>query len=788
MLRLLPTAHPAVHLCLPVALAAVGALLLQLPAAFAGDGEVLLRVQGTNTLIQVNGEAEDDWQIQVSDDLVNWRDLSWMGTLLSGGDDAPAKSLPTASDSLRFYRARRTEGLYDPTVFRTISLTFTQANWATLLTRGRTTGSNTLGDLVLDNGAAVPGIGARYKGNTSFDMGGAKKSVNIEMDFATNGAALMGYSTINLNNAAGDETIMREPLYFTVMQRYAVCPKGALAKLYINGAYWGVYSLAQNGDGDLVKEWFPSNNGDRWRAPNMAGAPGAGPVPGGQVPVTTQLPDTAQLPGTARLPPGGGGGGMGSAVSALSYQGTNVATYKRYYELKKQNTSNAWENLVHTVDVLNNTPQAELRDKVEDVLAVDRWLWFLVLENLFADDDSYWNKGADYAFYYEPESGRIHPLEHDGNESFVAGDVQLSPVQGAASTGRPVLYRLLSVPELRQRYLAHMRTVLEETYNPPAMTELIDRFHALSIDAIIADPKKNFTMSAYTNDLRALKNFVTNRYRFLTNHAELKPVPPTVLAVSVPPSPAAGSPALITAEVQPYASEGIDSVWLYFRDGVTGKFSRRQMFDDGAHEDGAAGDGLYTARTDGFLAGAKVRYYVEARSGNAAKAASFAPPQAEEGTYSYRVTTAERTDSPLVINELMADNSRTLADPQGEFDDWIELHNRSAQTVDLSGSYLSDNPDNPRKWQFPQGTSIPAGGFLLVWADEDGQDTPGLHASFRLSKEGETILLVDTDTNLNALLDSVTFGPLGKDRSYGRSRAAPQLWREMSPTPDTENE
>jgi spore coat protein CotH len=48
--------------------------------------------------------------------------------------------------------------------------------------------------------------------------------------------------------------------------------------------------------------------------------------------------------------------------------------------------------------VLNNTPADQLRDKIEDVFAVDRWLWFLAVENLFVDDDSYWNKGADYAF------------------------------------------------------------------------------------------------------------------------------------------------------------------------------------------------------------------------------------------------------------------------------------------------------------------------------------------------------------------------------------------------------
>src|SRR6185436_18465224 len=102
----------------------------------------------------------------------------------------------------------------------------------------------------------------------------------------------------------------------------------------------------------------------------------------------------------------------------------------------------------NAMTVLNITPTNQLRDLVENAFAVDDWLWFLVLENIFADDDSYWNKGADYAFYYEVESGRIHPVEHDGNEAFAAGFPTLSPVTGATGNNRPLLYRLLPINEL----------------------------------------------------------------------------------------------------------------------------------------------------------------------------------------------------------------------------------------------------------------------------------------------------------------------------------------------------
>lgn len=744
----------------------IAALLALVTVLRADAAEVVLNVKDSNASVQINGDKDREWWLESSSDLSSWSRVENFAPLLSSGTNPPARSITLPPGGLTFFRARETDGLYDTTVFRTISLTFTQANWATLLANARTTEGNVPCVVTLDNGATNSNVGARYKGNTSYTMGGTKKSINLDFHYADTNANLMDYTTINLNNAAADETIMREPVYFTVMNRYTVSPKAAMCKLYINGEYWGVYSLVQQENNQLIKEWFPSTDGDRWKAPNAGGGTGGGP--GGP----------------------GGGGGFTSAASALSYLGATASSYTANYELKSTtNSTVAWNRLVNAINVLNNTPAVEFQDKVQDVLDVDRWLWFLGIEIIFADDDSYFNKGADYGFYYEPESGRIAPVQHDGNEAFTAGDVSLSPVVGETGTNRPVLYKLLPVPEFRQRYLAHMRTVLEESFSPAALYPLVTQFHSLSVTSIVADTKKSFTMAAYTNDLTALKSFIATRYAFLTNHAELKPIQPNIVAVNGPaPLPGPSETPHITAEVLEVEGNGVDSVWLYYRTHGYGRFTVAQMFDDGAHGDGAANDNVYGAATAAFPAGTKVRYYVEARSANTAKAARFAPARAEEVTFNYRVGLASAPNTPVVINEFMASNSTTLADPQGEFDDWIELHNVTDSEVDLTGRYLSDEPTNPRKWQFPAGTKIPADGYLVVWADEDGSAPSGLHASFKLSASGEQIYLTDTDTNLNAVLDSVTFDEQQTDKSYGRRQADPDVWSVLVPTPGKANE
>ena len=73
--------------------------------------------------------------------------------------------------------------------------------------------------------------------------------------------------------------------------------------------------------------------------------------------------------------------------------------------------------------------------------------------------------------------------------------------------------------------------------------------------------------------------------------------------------------------------------------------------------------------------------------------------------------------------------------------------------------------------------------------DMDGDTaTEGLHANFQLAAGGEEILLVDTDENLNALLDSVEFGQQRTDISYGRTASGDPAFEFMTPTPGAANQ
>ena len=112
------------------------------------------------------------------------------------------------------------------------------------------------------------------------------------------------------------------------------------------------------------------------------------------------------------------------------------------------------------------------------------------------------------------------------------------------------------------------------------------------------------------------------------------------------------------------------------------------------------------------------------------------------------VAKAADPNVPIAINEILASNSSIVFDPQFQYDDWVELYNAGDTAVDVGGMHLTDDLAQPTKWQIPAGapalTTIPAHGYLLIWADGD-VSSPGLHASFRLNNDGEAIALVAAD-------------------------------------------
>ena len=245
--------------------------------------------------------------------------------------------------------------------------------------------------------------------------------------------------------------------------------------------------------------------------------------------------------------------------------------------------------------------------------------------------------------------------------------------------------------------------------------------------------------------------------------------PPTLSDTTrAPESPMAVDPVWVTSTVTDDGS--VVGVMLTYDAG--GGPQNVTMYDDGAHQDGDPNDNVYGGKIPAFSQDTVVHYYVTATDNLAA--AYSDPAAAPSETYSYVVGYGP----PLIyINEFMADNETTLEDPDepGEFPDWIELYNAGTTVADLGGMYLTDDLADPTQYQIPSGVTIPAGGWVLFWADDDVEQG-SLHTNFKLGKDGEDLGLFDTDANGNEPIDTLSFGVQSADVSYGRSPDGGPTW------------
>jgi hypothetical protein len=140
----------------------------------------------------------------------------------------------------------------------------------------------------------------------------------------------------------------------------------------------------------------------------------------------------------------------------------------------------------------------------------------------------------------------------------------------------------------------------------------------------------------------------------------------------------------------------------------------------------------------------------------------------------------------IAINEVMASNATTIADEDGDYEDWLELYNYGDVAINLGGYGLSDNYDNPFKWVFPSVT-IASGEYMLIWTSGKNRAVPGnpLHTNFSIGTEGEEITLTEPS---GILIDELTPTSIPTDYSYGKFPNGTGGWRYFtSATPGAAN-
>ena len=651
------------------------------------------------------------------------------------------------------------QNFYDNDFIREIKIYFNQPNWDHLLDSLYLDGQKArlLANVKID-GTMYNDVGVRYKGFSSVSINNIKNPFNIKLDYVDNNQNHEGFEKIKLSNVIKDPSFLREVLSYEIARDYMPSPRANYANVYINDTLWGLYVNVEAINDKFTNKHF----------------------------ATVNSPLIKCNPLNLNLQTGGENSNLSNT------HGNDSSFYYDYYDLR---SNYGWTDLYNLIDTLNNYASS-----VDDILNVDRTLWMHAYNYALINFDSYVGYAQNY-YLYKGLSGQFHPIIWDLNMSF--GGFRLTDATQSYFNGfdipqaqnmdplnfinnsflspRPLITKLLSDPRYQKMYLAHMRTIIEEHFsNQNYVTRAQDLQNLISSD-VQNDVNKFYSYNDFLDNINnqvtipssicpGITQLMNARETYLSNYWS-NFTQPNISNIQTQPNSNQffGDDLTITAQIQ-----DANYAMLAYRYGENMPFIKIQMYDDGNHNDGMANDGIYGAVINNCSN--SIDYYLYAESNNEGV---FSPNRAAYEFYNIKTTVPQ---SSLVINEVMANNQTTVMDETGDYDDWIELYNKTNTPISTNGLLFSDNPLNLDKWDLPNAVINP-NSYFIIWADEDG-NTGDNHANFRLSNLGEQLILSNSDTSI---VDAEFIYPQLDDVAYGRSPNGTGSFTMLPPTFNANN-
>ncbi len=626
------------------------------------------------------------------------------------------------------------QNFYDRAVIQNIEIFFASSTWDTQLDQlAATTEGYLLADSVRINGISYDSVGVKYKGNSSYNASNNKNPLHIKLDYIQK-LDYQGYTHVKLQNGYQDPSMIREVLSYAILEQFMDCPKANFANVYINGTLRGMYSNAQSIDDKFLGDHFYDNQGSFFKC----------------------------------NPIGGAGPGGGAVYPDLKYLGSDSSLFANGYELQ---STYGWNNLVSLTNTLNNNFTA-----IENQLDMDRVIWMLAFNNVLVNLDSYSGQFHQNYYLYKDLNERFVPTLWDLNMSFGgfpgggSTPTTLDPLANASSTAYPLIQKMLGNATYKKMYMAHIRTILTDIFASGEYLTIANSLRSTIDASVSSDPYKFYTYAQFQNSLTTnitssggpgggfttygIQNLMSARVIYFQSNTDFNYVAPSIISHTFTNL----NPTYASTNTINVSCSGETEVFFGYRFDNQFKFNRLQLFDDGAHNDGLAGDQVYGI--DINMDGAQIHYYIYAQN---AEAGIFSPQRAEHEFHTMEISVPQTLDNEVVLNELMAKNVDFNYDNYGQDEDWLELFNTTATGKLLEGLYLTNDVANPTKWAFPLNSYIAPNDYFIVWMDDDSTQS-GVHSTIKISSTSETLYLSDGIT----LFDTVSTGILNPNEAWAR--------------------
>ena len=344
--------------------------------------------------------------------------------------------------------------------------------------------------IMLDSVQLIDSVGIQLKGNSSYNIPGVKKSMKLSFNNWVSGQNWNGLKEIVLNNGFKDPTFIREKVMLDFLNRNNVhAPRCTYAKVYINGVYWGLYTLVESVSANkFLSQHFNDNRGNLFK---------------------------------------------GDPNGSLQWFGSTTSLYYPKYELKTNTTQNDWSDLVNLIDKINNTPAQNFHDSLESVFESWTFINYWAANIIFANMDSYQGSGHNYYMYDDSITNKFHWIAWDVNEAF--GNFQMNMTTNSLEnmsilyipnpqTNRPLEQKMLANAQYKQDYINAICMITQNDFTTTHLYPIIDSLANRIRTAVYADVNKQFSNQAFednqTMDLGpqpGLKPFISTRRNALMN-------------------------------------------------------------------------------------------------------------------------------------------------------------------------------------------------------------------------------------------------------------------------------
>lgn len=574
-----------------------------------------------------------------------------------------------------------------------------------------------LARFIYDTGSrrdTVDSVEIRFRGNTSLNA--QKKSFSLKFNEYRSGVKYQGVEELNLIGSHNDPSMVRQKLYYDLWNDFGMPQRrSSFVRLYLNGDYYGLYTNLEEMDDLFCQRNFGNRTGPLFKC--IWGAD-------------------------------------------LTVKGTSGSDYKfgspeRVYQLKTQKDRDYYDDLARFIAVLNQTPAADFACAIEKVFDVDGFLRAYALDVCTGHWDNYGFNKNNFYLYRDPYSGRFAWIPYDTDNTFginwIGGENWTTrDVMNWSSGTRPLVTKLMAVPQFQERYKAYVRYLVENPLHPDSITSRATAMRSLIATAAQEDTYRTLDYGfTYQNfwDAFTVNNIVGHAPYGIVPFATARRTTALQQLGSSNTGPALGAEKRWTGlpdATQPLAFS------VMAKDNSSVQSVVIQVSTDSSSFVGQAmsslGGDRYGVNVSVSPTASRVWYYFTATD-NGGKQARY------PSCGSLRLTLIPSA-SPLRINEVLAINNGVVVDNFGEASDFAELYNTSTTPEPLTNRYLSDDPSRPEKWPLAPGFVLPGHAFALCWMDDDeAQGT--WHGSFNLDGSDSFLRLYGAASDFYPLIDSI---------------------------------